>query len=435
MTNLILNADSYKAAHYRLYPDNTKAQFSYIEARKPNKKIVHFGLSYAIKKYLLNPITTDMIDEAYDVLSKHGLPFNRDGWQYILEKHKGYLPLKIMAVPEGSVIDSQTPMVTIESTDLNIPWLPSYIETMLQRSVWYMSTIASNDLYNYKILKAVYDETSDNQTMLDFALHDFGARGVSSYETAEIGGLSHLLLFKGTDNLVALKLARDYFKCEMAGFSIPATEHSIQCAYGDLNQVEYLKKCIESYDLISIVLDGYNIFRETAHLCNHFKDYIIENNKKVVLRPDSGDPLEVIPQILSLLEESFGVTHNSKGFKVLNNVRIIQGDGIDTESMNNLCNMVKNLGFAAETVIYGSGGGLLQKVNRDTYSFAQKTSAMLIGDEWVDTVKKPITDPGKHSKGGRLTSHNMVEYFNNGKLMVDESFDEMRDRLFSQIGN
>jgi nicotinamide phosphoribosyltransferase len=202
----------------------------------------------------------------------------------------------------------------------------------------------------------------------------------------------------------------------------------VQCAYGNENQTTYIEACLNNHNMISIVLDGYDIFRETYTL-SEFKDTIVGNNKTVVLRPDSGDPFVVLPQLFTTLEEKFGYTLNSKGYKVLNNVKIIQGDGIDSDMIVKLCEMVKQLGFSAEMLVYGSGGGLIQKVNRDTYSFAQKTSAMKINGLWVDTVKNPITDSGKKSKGGLLHDDRMIEYYNNGKLLINETLDTIRNRL------
>lgn len=436
MSNLILNADSYKASHQQWYPAGTTGQFAYLSARKAGETIIPFGLQMAIKKSLLTPITSDDVLEAYEILTAHGLPFNSVGWKRICEVHNGYLPLTIKGVLEGTPTPSQTPLVTIESTDPELFWLPSYIETWLQRDVWYPSTIATNDFKNYSILKEYYNDTSDNLANLQFSLHDFGARGVSSHETAEMGGLAHLLYFRGTDNLASIAASRKYYNCSMPGFSIPATEHSVQCSYGNDRQMEYISAVIHNMnagEIVSIVLDGYDIFRDTEALCLQFNHIIKDSNIKVVIRPDSGDPLIVIPKLLHVIDYWFGHTVNSKGYKVLNNVSLIQGDGIDTSTMKCLANMVKELGYAAETLVYGSGGGLLQKVNRDTYSFAQKTSAMEIKGVWVDTVKNPVTDPGKKSKGGRFEEFDLTTYYHNGKLLVDDNLDTIRLRALSGV--
>lgn len=434
--NIILDADSYKPSHFNMYPSGTTAQYAYGEARKPNKTIIPFGFQMSIKKHLLNPITQDNIDEAEELLAAHGLPFNRSGWEKILNEYGGLLPITIKCVPEGSITQSRTPLYSIESNDPELYWLPSYIESMWQRSVWYPTTIASNDYINYSRLKKEYSRSSDNMHNLNYALHDFGARGVSSQETSEIGGLAHLLYFRGTDNLVALRAARKYYNEPMAGHSIRATEHSIQCAYGKHNQIDYIGNILNSCkneEVISIVLDGYDIYRDTEALCIHFKNLILEKNLHVVIRPDSGDPYDIIPKLIRVIDYHFGHTSNSKGYNVLNNISLIQGDGIDSDAIEGLSARISTLGFAAETLVYGSGGGLLQKVNRDTYSFAQKTSAMEINGAWIDTVKDPITDSGKKSKGGRFDGANLVTYYENGKLLIDESLDIIRARAITGI--
>ena len=429
--NLILDADSYKPSHFNMYPEGTTAQYAYGESRRTGETIVPFGFQMSIKKHFLTPITMEDINEAEELLTAHGEPFNRDGWERILNVHGGFLPITIKCIREGTPVASRTPIYTIESNDEELFWLPSYIESMWQRSVWYPTTIASNGLKNYRILQKSYNRTSDKLTNLPFSLHDFGARGVSSRETSEIGGLAHLLYFRGTDNIVALQAARKYYNENMAGFSIRATEHSIQCAYGKNNQLDYIGNIINSCkdgETVSIVLDGYDIYRDTEALCIHFKHIIQDKNLHVVVRPDSGNPFDIIPKLLNVMDYHFGHVVNQKGYKTLNNVSLIQGDGIDSDTMGGLCAMLQNQGYAAETLVYGSGGGLLQKVNRDTYSFAQKTSAMKINGKWVDTVKDPITDSGKRSKGGRFDDVGLVTYYENGKLLIDESLDIIRMR-------
>ena len=269
-------------------------------------------------------------------------------------------------------------------------------------------------------------------------MHSFGSRGATSEESAAIGGLAHLVFFKGTDDVVAIQSAQDYYGCEMAGYSVVATEHSIQCSYGKDNQREYFNRVIDTFGkpgaIVSVVMDGYDIMREVDLLCAEFKDKILASGAKWVVRPDSGDMMSIVPAILKKLDATFGSTVNSKGKKVLNQVGVIQGDGIDSLTLGILAQKVFDAGFAPECCLFGSGGGLLQKVDRDTYKFAQKTSAIRIGDVWVDTVKDPITDPGKKSKGGRLTVDGMVTYYDgNGKLLVDDSLDVIRARANASL--
>lgn len=405
--------------------------FSYIEARVKNKTIVPFGIQMWMQKFLATPLTQAEVDEAESITSAHGEPFNKAGFQRIIDVHNGYWPVIIMGIPEGTVTESSNPLYTIEAYGEDA-WCASFLETTLQRAIWYPTTIASMGHELYKDTKWFYANYSDNPGNMGFALNDFGARGVSSRESAEIGGLAHLVHFMGTDNIQAILAARKYYGADVCGYSVPASEHSIQCAYGKDNQREYLKKMLDTYakpdGIVSIVLDGYDIYREAGLLCTEFKEQIIESGAKITFRPDSGDMFEVVPRLLKMQEDAFGVTVNSKGKKVINNVGCIQGDGIDSTTFGMLMERVVSLGYAPECVVMGSGGGLLQKVNRDTYSFAQKTSAIRINGVWKETVKDPITDSGKKSKGGVLRNNAFVKMYENGEILYRTTFDEVRAR-------
>lgn len=429
-SSILLNTDSYKMSHYSLYPKNVTGMHSYIESRSTNENIVFFGLQMWLKN--LKPITAEDINEVEHFAKLHGEPFNRAGWEYILTKYNGHLPITIKALPEGTVTTSGQPLVTVESTDPVVFWVVSYIETALLRAVWYPTTIASNDLKNFNILQKYYNRYSDNKDAVQFALHDFGGRGGTSEESVQIASAAHLLYFRGSDSISGVLAANKYYNCDMSAFSIPATEHSIQCSYGPQFQREYIKTVLDTYakqnSIVALVLDGYDIIRESKLLCTEFKDQIINSGAKIVFRPDSGNPLDIIPRILFMQEEAFGYVKNSKALKVINNVGIIQGDGIDSETMDAILKSVVNLGYAPENVIFGSGGALLQKVNRDTYKFAQKCSAVLIDGKWEPVYKNPVTDPGKKSKAGIQTTADMITYYENGVMKVDDSLETIRLR-------
>lgn len=458
--NRVLDADSYKLSHAKLYPSTVTGMFAYIESRSRNKVIVPFGLQMWVKKTLLTPVTAAEVDEAEAFAKLHGEPFDRADWDYLIERYRGYLPLTIKAVPEGMPVPSLTPIVTVECTDPRLFWLVSYVETSLQRGVWYPTTIASNDHANWRIIKSALDRSADNFDLAPFMLHDFGGRGASSEESAQIGGAAHLVHFMGSDTISGIRAANFYYNSPMSAFSVPATEHSIQCSYGEGGQRMYLGAVLSEYAkegaILSVVIDGYDVYRETELLCTEFKDKIIASKARVVFRPDSGDPLEVIPRILALQAVAFGYTVNSKGYKVINNVGIIQGDGVNTESMQRILDKVTALGYSASNIVFGSGGALLQKVDRDTYKFAQKASAIKVDGEWHGIYKDPVTDPGKRSKAGRVTllkgsmsnsdflvgdtdvKHDpswtevlQTVYAGDGKLLVETTLDEVRARARS----
>jgi nicotinamide phosphoribosyltransferase len=427
-TNRVLDTDSYKLSHAGMYPKEVRGMFSYIEARTKGDTIVPFGLQMWLQKALLTPITAAEVDEAEEFAKAHGEPFDREPWDYLIREHKGYLPLKIRAVPEGQRVPSGHVIVSVEVTDPKLFWLASYIETSLQRAVWYPTTIASNDYKAWRVIKRFMSESADTNDLVPFMLHDFGGRGGSSEETIQIGAASHLVFFQGSDSISGVRAANFYYgtKGGMAAFSVPATEHSVQCSYGPMRQHEYLANVIATAkpgSIVSIVIDGYDTIREARYLCFELKETIIASGARVVFRPDSGDPLEIVPALLRLQEAAFGATVNKKGYKVINNVGVIQGDGVDLESMTKILEKVTEMGYSAQNVVFGSGGALLQKVNRDTYKFAQKASAILVGKQWIPIFKDPVTDPGKRSKAGRLTlvrSRLTGEYTT---LNIDDGFD------------
>jgi nicotinamide phosphoribosyltransferase len=405
--------------------------YSYIEARVKGEMIVPLGLSMYIKDWLTTPITQEDIDTAEKLITVHGEPFDRPMWQHILEKYNGFIPVTIRGVPEGLPVASSTGIVSVLCEDPKCVSIASFIETALQRAIWYPTTIASQGLKFYKDFKWMYEHASDNPGNIGFALNDFGSRGTTSYQSSQIGGLAHLVYFAGTDNVAALVAAQDYYKATgPIGYSVPASEHSVQCAYGKDNQFEYLKTMLDTYAkpgaIVSIVLDGYDVYREAELLCTEFKDQILTSGAKVVFRPDSGDMFEVVPRLLKMQEEAFGFVLNSKGKKVIKGVGIIQGDGINPTTASMLMQKVVDMGYAPECVVLGSGGGLLQSVTRDTLKFAQKTSAMKINGVWVNTVKSPITDPGKTSKGGNQDTTDFVTYYKDGEVTYSPTWDEVR---------
>lgn len=414
--NLILDTDSYKASHFLQYPKDTRTVSSYIESRGVDKdslipnceETVFFGLQAFMKKYLMKPITREMIQEAKETFEAHGVPFNERGWIHILLKHDGYLPLKIEAVPEGTVMKPHNVQVQARNTDPAVPWLTSYIETALLRAVWYPSTVATLSREVKKLIYSNLKETSDDPDgQIPFKLHDFGARGVSSYESSALGGLAHLVNFMGTDTVASLVAARKFYDAkDMPAFSIPAAEHSTITAWGRENEVDAFRNMLTQFDgpgkLTAVVSDSYDIYEACETLWGvTLKDEI---KGTVVVRPDSGDPVKVVNDVLELLGRKFGFTTNQKGFKVLDDrVRVIQGDGVNPESIGRILSFMKYNGWSADNIAFGMGGALLQKVDRDTLKYAMKANAIRIGkDDWRDVYKEPVTDNGKDSKRGRL---------------------------------
>ena len=406
--NIILNTDSYKVSMFKQYPAGTTGVYSYIESRGGRyDQTVFFGLQAFIKEYLLEPITQSDINIADELLTAHGEPFNRAGWQYILDKHNGYLPVVIRAVPEGTVVPVKNVLATIENTDPECFWLTTWLETALLRAVWYPTTVATQSWTIRKVILDYLEKTGD-PSLIDFKLHDFGARGVSSMESAGIGGAAHLVNFMGSDTVTGVLYAREYYGAGISGFSIPAAEHSTITSWGREGEVDAYRNMLTQFakpgSIVAVVSDSYDIFNAVENLWGReLRQQIIDSGATVVVRPDSGDPIVVCRKVVQALDKKFGHTVNAKGYKVLNNVRIIQGDGVNEHSIRMILGDFSVYGYSADNIAFGMGGALLQQLDRDTQKFAMKCSSAQINGQWVDVQKDPITDSGKKSKAGRVT--------------------------------
>lgn len=502
LTSAITNADSYKVSHWFQYPEGTEYVSSYIEARsskyakalgKEYDFAEFFGLQAFIKEYLTKPITQDDIDLAELLFKAHGEPFNKEGWQYIVDKCDGKLPIEIRALPEGTVLPTSNALVEIVNTDPKCFWLTSYVETALLRAVWYPTTVATKSRAIKEICREFLDRTSDNPAALEFMLHDFGARGVSSNESSVLAGMAHIVNFSGTDTVMGIVGALGYYNKDfdkfleetpdnpkramikllqqmekegkaVPAFSVIASEHSTMTIEGRAGEKGQIKKLIDEAKkgkIVSIVSDSYDYYNNVENVFGgEFKQDILDAGKaggRVVVRPDSGDPVEVVTKTLQILCEKYKdectvVKKGGKEFKLLPPcIRVLQGDGIDLDSLKNMLTAIEKAGFSAENMVFGMGGGLEQKVNRDDLNFAQKASAACIKGVWHDVHKDPVTaDPNfvKKSKKGRLSTiwdgvafatkrtmdlltgqkDSMQVVFKNGEALNTQYFDEIRER-------
>ena len=454
--SVLLDVDSYKGSHYLQYPPGTEYVSSYIEARGGKfPQMVMFGLQAYLKRYLARPITQAEIDYADELWTAHGVPFNREGWEHILREHGGRLPLRIEAVPEGTVMPVRNACVQLVNTDPKVPWLTSFLETALLRAVWYPTTVATLSWTVKQTIRAYLTETCETpEDQLPFKLHDFGARGVSSAESAALGGLAHLVNFLGTDTIGALQLARDAYHEPMAGFSIPAAEHSTITAWGRENEADAFRNMIKQFagegNIYAVVSDSFDIYKAARDMWGRdLKAEVLEAGGTLVVRPDSGDPRVVPVEIVEILGGAFGYETNSLGYKVLHpSVRVIQGDGVNPDSIRDILESLKQKGWSAENIAFGMGGALLQKdVHRDTMKWAMKANAARVNGEWRDVFKDPVTDPGKRSKVGvqALVFENgefgtirrdalgdrkdlLIPVWEDGKLLIDQTLTEVRER-------
>ncbi len=462
--NLVLRVDSYKASQYKQYVQGAESLFSYFESRGGvYPETVFFGLQYYLKEYLSKPISIQDVEEAKDFFKIHGVDFNYDGWMYIAKELGGKLPVRIRAVPEGTKVPVSNILMSIESTDPKVFWVVNWLETLLVK-VWYPTTVATQSHYLHKLIYDSLVRTSDSpDTEIDFKLHSFGYRGCSSEETAGIGGAAELTSFKGTDTINGILCARDYYNAGICGFSINASEHSTITSFGKENEIEAYRNMLKQFGkpgaIFACVSDSYDIYNAISNMWGgELKEDILRSGATLVIRPDSGEPIEVVSKCLSLINDKFGSTVNTKGYRVLNNVRLIQGDGINPKSIEQILHRTNSEGFSTTNIAFGMGGASLQgsaanTINRDTQKFAFKASSIVVNGQLRDVHKEPITDLGKQSKSGRLdlvrvvgshgstyntirlgalekTSMNseMQTVYEDGQVLVDDSFEAIRKR-------
>lgn len=446
--SIILNTDSYKFSHFKFYPKGTTEMYSYLESRSEYGYTLFFGLQPILSE-LEKRITTADVYKARAFAVLHGVPFNYDGWMHIVNNHDGRLPVEIKAVKEGTLVPTRNVLVTIRNTDPECAWLTSYLETMLLR-IWYPISVATRILNMKKNIKYFYTKTCDTMDNFPFALLDFSSRGCSSLESSKIGGSAYLTQFLGSDNIPAVDFVNEHYSSDMSGFSIPATEHSIMCSFGEDDEqdsLKYIISQIEDGGVVSIVSDTWNIFRACKYLVE-LSDYIKSRDITIVVRPDSGEIKDVLPKVIDIISKGFGTTENSKGFKVINNAKILWGDGIDEHTCADPFRIAMGMGISADSILTGSGGGLMQKdIDRDTYKFAVKGSNVIVNGKSIPISKDPITDKGKRSKSGKfvllenrtfteeesfamddVSSRNMLEtVFLNGDIKRHQSIDDIRE--------
>ena len=467
--NPTVMTDSYKISHWRQHQDGTLRLGSYFEARAGGEypEVVFFGMQYLLKRYIAGLILKqEHIEEGEEFARAHfgrSDVFNGDGWRRLLEKHQGIMPLRIKAVPEGSVIPESNVLFTIENTDNEFPWLVNHFETLLVQ-LWYPCTVATISRALKEMLRHGLAE-SGTPGKLPFMLHDFGYRGSTSVESAAIGDAAHLVNFMGTDTIAGIEMLRQYYGADMPGFSVPAAEHSTITSWGQDREADAYRHIINQFNtgLVSVVSDSWDIYQACRQIWGRIlRDEIREKDGlTVVVRPDSGEPRETVVNCLNILGEQFGFTRNPKGYKVLPDcIRLIQGDGINRHSLPALVEAIMTAGWSLDNIAFGSGGGLLQDCNRDTQRFGLKCNWIDVNGVIKPVSKNPQSDVSKSSKAGPLklvtrpesktnrlrgtvgVSNNyqtvsqdepgediMQVVFENGELVNETSLTEIRKRL------
>jgi len=484
-----LLADFYKVSHMEQYPKNTEKVYSTWTPRVSRiegiTEVVAFGFQAFVKEFLIDYFNTNFferpledIEVEYRRVLRHTLGVAKPNSSHIVALHKlGFLPLKIKAVKEGTKIPIRVPMLTIENTIPEFFWLTNYIETLFSCQVWQPITSATIANKFRSILDFYAERTGGDMGFVQFQGHDFSMRGMSSLESAKASGAGHLLSFTGTDTIPAIMYLEQYYNAniekELVGTSIPATEHSVMCAYGrdELDSYRHLITEVYPAGFVSIVSDTWDLWSVLRNVIGKLKPEIMSRDGRVVVRPDSGNPADIIcgnqkaehgtdefKGVIEILWDIFGGTVNDKGFKQLDShIGCIYGDAISLIRCEEICQRLEAKGFASTNMVYGIGSYTYQFNTRDTFGFALKSTYGVFGGQEQRLYKDPVTDTDKIKKSqtgmvvvfrdkqsGKITFEDglneserrynhkidlLEDLFVNGKLMRDETLAEIRARL------
>lgn len=424
---MTLRTDSYKLSHFEQLNGEAKQIYLYMESRYGMDQTCVFGFQYIRDNYLTQPITVNDVYVAKAFAECHGEPFNLEGWLYIAEEY-GYIPLTILAIPEGTVVPSRTPLAVMFNEDHKLGWLPPYFEGVIQRA-WYPTTVCTYSLAEQQILRAYAEKTMPAERVdgyMMFALNDFGHRGCSSAETSTIGGMAHLAAGSwGSDNIEGIWGFMQHYGPfdpvnHMPAFSVRAIEHNVVLSHGEANEKSFIRKLVletlEKNEIISIVVDTFDLkamvryfieiqdeVRAAAERGWTKADATGEMRKaRLVVRPDSGDAVDMPVWVVTELINNITDVVERVGYKVLPEwLRVIQGDGVGIDEIRLIAEALYAKAYAMENIIFGQGGKLLQEHLRDDGGFAIKMSAFFKENgDMVKTSKRPKTDSKKHSKEG-----------------------------------
>lgn len=475
--NPITLIDFYKADHRRQYPDKTEYVYSNWTPRmsriEGQTDVYFFGLQYFLKKYLMEEFDkffkedVDVVCKRYERRMTTSLGPNTIGTDHIRALHNlGYLPLVFLAIPEGSKIPLRMPMLTVENTHPEFAWLVNYFETIMSNVLWLPCTSATTASRMRKLLNDAAVKTGSDAGFVNWQGHDFSFRGMAGPEAASLSGAGHLLFFTGTDTVPALDLIEDYYGAPadyLIGGSVAATEHSVICAGGKDGELQTFDRLLDLYPngVVSVVSDTWDLWSVLTTILPKLKDKVMARNGKLVIRPDSGDPVKIIcgdPQasgpaqkgVIELLWDVFGGTVTSTGHKMLDShIGCIYGDSITEQRATAITEGLAAKGFASGNMVFGVGSYTYQYVTRDTFGFAMKATWVQIDGKGMDIFKQPKTDNGmKNSAKGRLAvvrdqgklilcnqANDWQEKYSilqpvwkDGKFLKEETFDVIRDR-------
>jgi nicotinamide phosphoribosyltransferase len=474
--------DFYKIGHIDQYPADTEQIWSNWTPRSSHVKlakgVVFFGLQYFIKEILQHewdkhffsmPIGY-LLSEYRDVISAT-LGVKNPRTDHIERLHElGYLPLDIYALPEGSFVQLRVPCLVITNTHPEFFWLPNFFETILSNILWKPCTSATTaQSYRKIFVKYAREAGEDDLSFVDWQGHDFSMRGMSGREDSMLSGMGHLLSFSGTDTIPAIVAAHKYYSAPYSvGGSVPATEHSVMCADGQEGELETFRRLIEDVypsGVVSIVSDTWDLWKVLTEYVPALREKILARDGKLVIRPDSGDPVNIMcgdhaappgsPQskgVLQLLQDALQYTWRIGELTKIRKAGAIYGDSITLERCEEILRRtVRELKMSPYNVVLGIGSFTYEYVTRDTYGFAMKATAVRRDGMIYDIFKKPVTDNGeKNSLKGipvvyrhfnreyyvcdgstpqQLDHCEFRKVYSNGKLLIDEKFQTIRERV------
>lgn len=481
-TNPFLLTDYYKVGHVFQYPPDTTLVYSNLTPRNSRltgvNEMVFFGLQYFIKEYLVTyfndhffaqPKEKVMADYKRRISTSIGdLPT----YKHVEQLHDlGYLPIEIKALPEGSLVPMKVPCITLVNTLPEFYWLTNFLETILSAITWQPCTSATIAFQYRKLLNRYAAETGMPAEFVQWQGHDFSFRGMSSLESALLSGMGHLLSFTGTDTIPAIDGLEYYYGAdaekELVGGSVAATEHSVMCSGSKDGELETFRRLItEVYPsgIVSIVSDTWDLWKVCTEYVAALKETILQRNGKVVIRPDSGDPVKIIcgnpdgrteaerKGVVELLWDVFGGTITDKGYKLLDpHIGAIYGDSINLERAESICEGLKQKGFATQ-VVFGIGSFTYQYNTRDTFGLAMKATYVEVKGEGREIFKNPVTDDGtkKSATGllqvvkenGKYKLNDKVDWeeekkgelqtvFKDGKIIKEYMLKEIREHLLN----
>ncbi len=493
----VLLSDSYKQFHHLMYPKGITKLYSNMTPRSYKRlgctHSVFFGLQYYIKEYLIKQWNEEFFFKPkHEVVNEYKrfhkyFSFTDVTTEHIEKLHDlGYLPIEIKALPEGSLVPARVPYLTITNTHPDFAWLVNFLETQMSAVIWDMTTNATI-AYMYRNLLNKWAEKTGDPAFVQWQAHDFSMRGRSSIEST-LNQAGHLLSFTGTDTIPAVLMLEEYYNAnmenELIGSSVPASEHSVMTSYGKEDEVVAFERLLDQFPegIVSIVSDSFDLWKVCTEYVLTLKDKIMARNGKLVIRPDSGDPVDIIcglnsrrvsdkdykevhgvevteqmrKGVVELLWDAFGGTVNEKGYKVLDpHIGVIYGDSITLERAEQICARLAAKGFASTNVVLGVGSYTYNYNTRDTLGIAVKSTYCEVDGEPREIFKDPVTDDGtkKSARGLLMVDKNkltgelelidrvspklereglLTTVFQDGILFVNQSLKEIRDTLWAK---